>query len=393
MINFYESVLFLFTFLLISCSNSEEQAPVLPQISIQDISFTESNTNQEVDIDLKLQGNHQTTVTVNYKTIAGTANSGSDFTEITQGQLTFNAGETQKSIQLTLKGDEEVEGDETLEVLLLNPSGATLQRAKATITIKNDDIATLVIPSTGFSSPSSYAGYQLVWADEFQAASLNTAVWTHEIGNGSSGWGNNELEYYQGNNTSIAQNEYLVIEARKENKEGYNYTSSRIITRDKKAFKYGRVDIRAVLPKGKGIWPALWMLGSNIGTAGWPACGEIDIMEIIGSAPGKLHGTVHWDNNGQYASYGGDTTLSTGIFADEFHVFSITWDSQFIRWYLDDREFHVIDISPAALNEFQKDFFFIFNVAVGGNWPGSPDASTIFPQRMIVDYIRVFQKD
>ncbi|MDX2305725.1 MAG: family 16 glycosylhydrolase [Microscillaceae bacterium] len=393
MINFYESVLFLFTFLLISCSNSEEQAPVLPQISIQDASFTESNTNQEVDIDVKLQGNHQTTVTVNYKTIAGTANSGSDFTEITQGQLTFNAGETQKSIQLTLKGDEEVESDETLEVLLFNPSGATLQRAKATITIKNDDIATLVIPSTGFSSPSSYAGYQLVWADEFQAASLNTAVWTHEIGNGSSGWGNNELEYYQGNNTSMAQNEYLVIEARKENKEGYNYTSSRIITRDKKSFKYGRIDIRAVLPKGKGIWPALWMLGSNIGTVGWPACGEIDIMEIIGSAPGKLHGTVHWDNNGQYASYGGDTTLSTGVFADEFHVFSITWDSQFIRWYLDDREFHVIDISPAALNEFQKDFFFIFNVAVGGNWPGSPDASTIFPQRMIVDYIRVFQKD
>ncbi len=253
--------------------------------------------------------------------------------------------------------------------------------------IKNDEI-----PTSGYTSPEHYEGMVLVWQDEFEGDMLNQNDWSFEIGTGSNGWGNNELQYYREENTEVKDG-YLIISAKKEAFQGRNYTSSRIITKDKQDFQYGRIDIRAVTPKGQGIWPALWMLGSNFSTVGWPACGEIDIMEMIGGT-GKdnvVHGTVHWDNNGQHASYGGHYTKPNGIFADEFHVFSIIWNETSITWLIDDVQFHVIDITPAGLSEFRQNFFFIFNVAVGGNWPGSPDAQTSFPQKMIVDYIRVFQ--
>ena len=165
-----------------------------------------------------------------------------------------------------------------------------------------------------------------------------------------------------------------------------------MITKDKFSFKYGRVDIRAALPYGQGIWPALWMLGSNFSSVGWPHCGEIDIMEIVGHEPNKLHGTVHWANeNNVHAEYSGETTLNSGTFNDKFHVFSIIWNENQIQWLLDDEVYHTVSLSAPALSEFKEEFFFIFNVAVGGNWPGSPDATTAFPQQMIVDYIRVFQ--
>ena len=167
-----------------------------------------------------------------------------------------------------------------------------------------------------------------------------------------------------------------------------------MITRGKRSFLYGRVDVRAVLPKGQGIWPAIWMLGENIGTVGWPKCGEIDIMEMIGGQgrENTVHGTVHWDNNNSHASYGGDFSLGTGDFSEMFHVFSIVWTGTSITWYVDDVKYHEIDITPEGLSEFHDEFFVIFNVAVGGAWPGNPDGETAFPQHMIIDYIRVFQK-
>lgn len=248
------------------------------------------------------------------------------------------------------------------------------------------------IPTTGYSTPLSYPNYTLVWNDEFDGSSLSND-WGYDIGTGSWGWGNNELEYYRTEN-AVVDSGVLTITAKKENFGGQSYTSSRIKTQGIKSFKYGRVDIRAALPYGKGIWPALWMLGDNITTVSWPDCGEIDIMELIGGGSYNnrtVHGTIHWDNNGSYASYGGNNSLSSGIFAEEFHVFSIVWTSSSIKWLRDDIQYHEADISPAQLNEFQQNFFFIFNVAVGGNWPGSPDASTIFPQKMYVDYVRIFQ--
>jgi len=254
-------------------------------------------------------------------------------------------------------------------------------------------VATKGPPTGGYVSPTSYPGYTLVWNDEFSGVLLNPSDWTFELGTGSNGWGNNELQYYRSQNTSVA-NGLLTIEAREENFGGRNYTSSRIKTQTKQKFLYGKIDIRAAMPRGQGLWPALWMLGESITSVGWPASGEIDIMEMIGGSgnEGTVHGTVHWDNAGGHASYGGDTSLSSGTFADEFHVFGIEWDSTKIRWFLDGVQYHVIDITSAGLSEFQEEFFFIFNVAVGGNWPGSPDGSTFFPQRMLVDYVRVFEK-
>jgi beta-glucanase (GH16 family) len=233
---------------------------------------------------------------------------------------------------------------------------------------------------------------KLVWADEFDGTALNSDFWSFETGNGTNGWGNNELQFYRTQNTSI-QDGHLVITAKKEPFGGKEYTSSRIITKSKKEFRYGRVDIRAALPKGQGIWPALWMLGSNFDTVSWPACGEIDIMEMIGGGgrENTVYGTVHWQNEGKNAKYEGKTTLSSGTFSDQFAVYSITWDATSIRWFVDNKQYHVIDTTPAELDEFRRNFFFIFNVAVGGNWPGSPNTTTTFPQHLIVDYVRVFQ--
>lgn len=256
------------------------------------------------------------------------------------------------------------------------------------------DSVAVSIPTTGATSPNSYPGMSLAWEDEFEGSQLNSANWSHESGTGDNGWGNNELQYYRPQNTSL-QDGYLIITAKKESFGGKEYTSSRIITKDKKQFRYGRIDIRAALPKGQGMWPALWMLGSNFNTVGWPACGEIDIMEMIGGSGREktVHGTVHWQHDGSHAQFGGDYTLSTGTLSEKFHVFSVIWDAKSIKWLIDNKEYHVIDTTPAQLDEFRRSFFFIFNVAVGGNWPGSPDGTTTFPQHMIVDYVRVFQTE
>jgi hypothetical protein len=247
--------------------------------------------------------------------------------------------------------------------------------------------------SNGYTTPMTYPGYTLVWHDEFSGTALSSD-WVHEIGTGCPslcGWGNNELQYYREENTSV-EGGLLTITAREQNFGGSSYTSSRIKTQGLQSFKYGRIDIRAKLPFGQGIWPALWMLGDNINAVGWPSCGEIDIMEMVGGAgDGTVHGTIHWDDNGSYANFGGSNSLSSGKLSDEFHVYSIIWDETSIKWLRDDIQYHVVSTTPGGMTEFHQNFFFIFNVAVGGNWPGSPDASTVFPQTMVVDYVRVFQ--
>jgi beta-glucanase (GH16 family) len=271
----------------------------------------------------------------------------------------------------------------------------------------NTATATRVITVfTGNSSPESYAGYNLLWSDEFSGAALDNTKWGYDIG--GDGWGNNELQYHRTENASV-DGGFLIIEARKENFGGRSYTSSRINTKDKFSFKYGRMDIRAALPEGQGLWPALWMLGQNFSTVSWPYCGEIDIMEMIGGngLENRTLGTAHWNNGGVYesngttkkpyapVSYGGNYSLSgTETLANAFHIFGLTWTPDSITWYIDSVQYHTMAIdSSASLSAFQKDFFLIFNVAVGGDWPGSPDANTVFPQRMLVDYVRVFQQN
>ena len=280
-----------------------------------------------------------------------------------------------------------------------NPATATRTvtvTAPAVCIASTDDSsdASLTIPSYyGYTSAQTYSGYSLVWSDEFSATSLDQDSWTFETGN--SGWGNNELQYYRPENTCVREG-LLIIEAKEESFGGAAYTSSRIKTQDKQSFRYGRIDIRAVTPEGQGLWPALWMLGQSFSTVGWPNSGEIDIMEMIGGSgrENTTHGTVHWSDNGSHTYYGGELTLADGeTLASVFHVFTIIWDSNSITWYIDDIQVHFMDITPASMAAFREEFFFIFNVAVGGNWPGSPNATTVFPQRMLVDYVRVFQKD
>jgi beta-glucanase (GH16 family) len=250
-----------------------------------------------------------------------------------------------------------------------------------------------IIPAKGYTTPATYPNLKLAWADEFDGTSLDEKFWNYEYGN-NNGWGNEELQNYKKENTSVKDG-YLIIQAKNESAGAQNYTSSRLTTQNKYNFKYGRVDIRAALPKGQGLWPALWMLGKNIPQVSWPKCGEIDIMEMIGGdASGRdntVYGTVHWDNSGSYAMFGGNTKLASGIFNDEFHVFSIVWDAKSIIWYLDDKQFHKIDTTPAGLSEFQEEYFLLVNLAVGGKWPGNPNGTATFPQYLVVDYIRVFQ--
>ncbi len=246
----------------------------------------------------------------------------------------------------------------------------------------------------GYTTPVVYEGYELVWNDEFEGSQINTNNWVFEIGDGCPGlcgWGNNELQYYREENAWV-EDGILTIEARQQNFGGRNYTSARMKTQGKKSFQYGRIDIRALLPKGQGIWPALWMLGDNITSVSWPASGEIDIMEMVGGngRENTVHGTLHWDNNGHVYT-GNGYTLPSGTFADEYHVFSIIWDEIAIRWFVNDVEYGVLNITASDMTEFHDSFFFLFNIAVGGNWPGNPDDQTVFPQQMKVDYIRVFQ--
>ena len=249
----------------------------------------------------------------------------------------------------------------------------------------------------GYSTPISYDNMTLVWNDEFDGQVLDSDIWSYDIGDGCPnlcGWGNNELEYYREQNVRVDDGR-LTIEAREETFGGRFYTSGKIVTRGKQALKFGRVDIRATLPKGQGLWPALWMLGTNQPSVGWPQCGEIDIMEMKGGDGNENRVSANVFYSIPSTTWPVDQpkiyTLDEGIFADEFHVFSIIWDDQQIRWYVDDVEFHSFSITQADRDEFQKPFYFIMNVAVGGDFPGSPDNTTVFPTRMQVDYIRVFQ--
>ncbi|MEM7368383.1 MAG: family 16 glycosylhydrolase [Bacteroidota bacterium] len=384
-----------FSFSMISAckgSGGEEPTPELPNMSISSVTLFEGNESKEFGFKVSISANFEKDVIVDYKTDEVTAGADEDFVAAT-GTVTIPAGERSVNIQIEILPDTLREPDEQFKVVLSNPVNANLQSAEGLGTIRNDDTF-VFIPDEGYITPTNYTGFDLVWADEFEGTSINTDNWTHEIG--GHGWGNEESQYYTDReDNSYVSNGNLIIEAKLESFSGSAYTSARMITLNKQSFQYGRVDIRAILPEGQGIWPALWMLGNNFPTVGWPACGEIDIMELLGHEPEKTHGTAHWGAQGQGFSHNksGSLVLQEGKFSDEYHVFSIIWEPGSIKWLLDDEEFHTVtnaDVNGAY--PFDAEFFFIFNIAVGGRWPGYPDATTQFPQQMLVDYIRVFQE-
>ena len=243
-------------------------------------------------------------------------------------------------------------------------------------------------------------GLNLVWSDEFDAAKLDPEVWFFESGNGSQygipGWGNNELQWYLPDNAALA-NGLLTITAQEQAQSGKNYTSARINTRDRFAFRYGRIEARIRLPGGQGLWPAFWLLPQDDVYGGWAASGEIDVMEAVnlgGSGGNNVHGTIHygaeWPNN----LSSGDAYMVATDATSDFHVYALEWDETEMRWYVDGVLFGMQNswstTSASFPAPFDQSFHILLNVAVGGNWPGSPDANTVFPVSMDVDFVRVY---
>lgn len=233
----------------------------------------------------------------------------------------------------------------------------------------------------------------LAWSDEFngpRGTLPDPARWTYDLGAG--GWGNHELETYtnSADNASLDGDGHLVIRAIR---SGSAYTSARLKTKSRFEFQYGRVEARIKVPYGQGIWPAFWMLGNDIDSNGWPRCGEVDIMENIGKEPGTVHGTVHGPGYSGGAGRGAPFNLRPGRFADDFHLYAIEWSPNSIDFFVDNQRYFVI--TPANLPDgtrwvFDHPFFLLLNLAVGGDWPGNPDATTVFPQEMLIDYVRVY---
>ena len=253
------------------------------------------------------------------------------------------------------------------------------------------------------STPPPAQTYQLMWADEFSGpdGSVPDATkWAIQTGGG--GWGNNELESYTARPANVQNlGGNLIITAVKEDYTGADgiarhYTSARLQTKGLISQQYGRFEARIKIPRGQGIWPAFWMLGDNIDTAGWPACGEIDIMENIGKEPSIVHGTLHapgYPPEGYTSAY---TQPSSQSLADDFHVFAVEWEQQQIRLYVDGilygTDTPTGSPQPNSWPFDSQPFFMLLNLAVGGDWPGNPDSTTQFPQQMLVDYVRVYQK-
>ncbi|MEO9324559.1 family 16 glycosylhydrolase [Nocardioides sp. C4-1] len=260
------------------------------------------------------------------------------------------------------------------------------------------------VAPTEAPAPAPAQRAAVVWSDEFDGPAgspVDGGRWNLETGGG--GWGNNEHQYYTSSTSNVAHDGqgHLAITARRENPGGYQcwygscqYTSARITTAGTYAPTFGRIEARIKVARGQGIWPAFWMLGQDIGSVGWPASGEIDVMENVGKDPNRVHGTVH----GPGYSGGGGITGSRDLgraLADDFHTFAVDWSPGLIRWLVDDQEYH--RVTPASTNGnpwvFDKPYFLILNLAVGGNWPGYPDGSTQFPQQMLVDWVRVSSTD
>jgi beta-glucanase (GH16 family) len=376
-------------FALILGFSCDDKETVVTGITLDQYSVIEGNGTASKSFTVSIVGEINSTVQVRYELQPNSAQEGTDFI-INEGTLEFSPGNIHQSLSFDIVGDNHKEITEEFTIIF-EFSGT---QYIAPIQIMDDDpIEPILTAEDGYYTPGEYPSMKLAWGDEFDGTALNSASWTHEIGNGCSvgicGWGNNESQVYTDKTENlIVDNGKLVITARQE--VGGGYTSARIKTENKRELKFGRIDVRAKLPKGQGLWPAIWMLGENIDIVGWPTCGEIDIMELRGGSPATVDGTVHYNSDG-YKYNSSSTTLSSGDFSEKFHVFSIVWDLNTITWYVDNKEFKRFNNSNIASWPFNKPFFFIMNVAVGGNYGGPPNETTVFPQQMTVDYIRVFQ--
>ncbi len=247
----------------------------------------------------------------------------------------------------------------------------------------------------------SYEGYTLVWNDEFNEAAINPVNWNYETGNGTeyglpAGWGNNEKQIYTSSseNSGIQSDDnasVLAVTAIADNSGGY--TSAKLTTENLFSMRFGRVDIRAKLPKGRGIWPAFWMMGDNRDLIKWPGCGEIDIIEVLGHEPSKLYSTLHFtDKDNEHGEVQNVHVLESGDFSEAYHLFTLDWTPDSLVFMLDGQYLGGFAIED-DMKEFLRSAYLILNIAVGGYWPGEPNETTLFPQTLYVDYIRVYSQD
>ncbi|MDO9153353.1 MAG: glycoside hydrolase family 16 protein [Paludibacter sp.] len=253
--------------------------------------------------------------------------------------------------------------------------------------LKKNSISFIFLLLTFELFSQSKNDYKLIWQDNFNGKILDTTSWNHEIR--APRWVNNELQRYtNGENIKLAKGK-LFIEACNTNGE---YTSGRINTHDKRIFTYGIFEIKAKLPSGTGTWPALWMLGNNIDLVGWPACGELDIMEHVGKNPNFIHASIHNPSGYAATPYSGVIEIEKPF--EKFHVYSMEWTKDFVNFYVDGKS--VYRYQPTVKNEknwtFDKSFFFIFNIAIGGDWGGPAVDDNCFPTTMVVDWVKVYQR-
>jgi beta-glucanase (GH16 family) len=253
-------------------------------------------------------------------------------------------------------------------------------------------------PASPQSPTPNPAPWKLAWSDEFNGpanAPPDPAKWVHDLGHNTDGWGNHELESYTDSIENAHQDGqgHLVIRALKD--AAGNYTSARLKTLGKYATLYGKIEARVKIPHGQGVWPAFWSMGADIEKVEWPNCGEIDIMENIGKEPNIQHGSLHGPGYSDGHSLTGAYTLPKGQkLSDDFHVYGITWTAQSIQFEFDGHQYFTA--TPASIPAgskwiFNKPFFLLLNLAIGGDWPGPPNNSTMFPQEMLVDYVRVYK--
>jgi beta-glucanase (GH16 family) len=255
----------------------------------------------------------------------------------------------------------------------------------------------IALLASWLAAGAAQAGQTLVWADEFNGSSIDRSNWTYDLGGG--GWGNNELQYYtdRTENSRIitaGQDSCLLIEARQERMRNRDYTSARLKTQGLKSWTYGAIEARIAIPGGKGVWPAFWMLGANFTDVGWPNCGEIDILEHVevgDMLPTTVRGSLHGPGFSGANSLHGDIQVAN--LTGHFHTFRVEWRPTGIQWFVDGQNYFSRTRAQVPTWVFDHPFFIIMNVAIGGNWPGSPDATTEFPAQMLVDYVRVYRLD
>ena len=379
----------IFTSLVCSC-NKEDDSHGDPSVTMKPRNdFEGTGANRILDVDFTLSHKTDLPVTVTFHTLDSTARAGSDFTGIDEATLVFEPGEQLKTVNVELLSDSLIEFNEYFKLSISHIENAAPDNQELTILIMNDDAGNLTPASDGYLSPESYPGMRLAFADEFNDTLLNFRTWNFETGEGK--WGAGQLQEYTWNLENVSlKNGRLHITALD---ESGHYTSGRINTVNKRSLQYGLVDIRAKLPSGKGIWPALFLLGAEYSPTNWPACGEIDVAELNGNLPSTVIGRAYYFSSGAKNKEGFyNLPLYTDSFSDQFHIFSVLWQPDEITWYVDYKPYVILNRSDIGTGwPFNSAFFFYLDLAVGGSLVGDPDDTTGFPKTLEVDYIRAFQ--